>query len=294
VAVAALALGLAGCDEGPTKPDLRGVYISPDSTSLVAGGQLTLTASVNGFDADSLSWYVNDEYGGSFAYGTITSDGIFTAPTITPEDPVVVVKAVSAADTNYWAQAKILIVSTILLSPDSTAIKPLGEVPFTAEVLGLQETRLVWYVNDRVGGDQISGTISSEGVYSAPMFIPVDPVIIVKAVSAADTNYSAQAKVRIVHSLSVEMEDYESSEGVSIIIKSCSAASGGQAVDGCDADFEALYYRVTFEYSGVYSVVLRAAASKLVHRYSRITVRDSGPGGEDQVADFDIEGRGIG
>jgi hypothetical protein len=180
------------------------------------------------------------------------------------------------------------------LSPDSTAIKPGGQVAFTAVVTGFDAGGLNWYVNDELGGGVIFGTITPEGVYSAPIFIPNDPVVVVKAVSIADTNYYAQASVRIITSVAVEMENYESTEGIGIHVASCGAASGGKAVDGCDNEGEAIFYRVAFDHPGTYSSILRAAATKLEQRTLRITVFASLLGGEDQVIEFDIEGQGIG
>ena len=182
----------------------------------------------------------------------------------------------------------------VRLSPDFTAIKPGGQIAFAASVTGLSNEDLMWYVNDEHGGSVIYGTITTEGVYSAPIFIPDDPVVVVKAVSVADTNYYAEASVRIISSVTVEMEDYISTDGTGIHVVNCGAASGGKAVDGCDVEGEAVFYQVTFEHSATYSAVLRAAATKLQHRILRITVFAAGPAGEDQVAEFDIEGKGIG
>jgi hypothetical protein len=212
---------------------------------------------------------------------------------ITPEDPVVLIKAVSVADTNYYDSATVLILTTVTLSPDSSAIKPGGEVSFTAEVSGLEDVGLTWYVNGEHGGNVVYGTVTDQGVYSAPLFIPNDPVITIKAVSVADADYFAQASVRIITSVAVELEDYTSFEGLGIHVTLCSAASGGRAVDGCDNEGEAIFYQVTFEHPGHYSAILRAAATKLAHRILRVNVFAAGAEGADQVADFDIEGKGI-
>jgi hypothetical protein len=181
----------------------------------------------------------------------------------------------------------------VFLSPDSTAIRPGGQVTFNATV-GRLDAGLKWYVNDVKGGDFIFGTITPEGLYTAPLFIPEDPVVVVKAVSVADSSYYAVAVVRIVASVGVEMEDYSSFEGIGVHVTTCSAASGARAVDGCDSTNDALYFEVTFDHSGKYSAVLRAAATKLAHRYLRATLIEAGPEGGDQVTDFDIEGKGIG
>lgn len=298
VAFLVAALVVAGCGDNGSgfEPEVEPlVTLSPDSTTIGPGGQIAFTATVTGLAGDGLAWYVNGEPGGGTIYGTITSEGVYSSPLIIPENPLVAVKAVSVADTSYYAEAKVLIVDNpgVTLSPATTAIKPRGQVTFTATVKGLGGDGLAWYVNGEAGGSVVDGTITADGIYSAPVFVPENPLVVVKAVSIADTNYYAQASVLIVAPLALELENFISTEGDGMYVTFCSGASGGQAVDGCDRAGKALIYDVTFEHPGYYSGILRAATYKLQHRLPRVTLFAAGPGGEDQVLDYDILGEGL-
>lgn len=183
------------------------------------------------------------------------------------------------------------------LSPDSTGVKPGGQVTFTATVTGLSSNDLTWYVNDEPGGNVIVGTISTAGLYTAPLFLPDDPKVTIKAVSVADTMRFAEVYVLIIESVAVELEDYTTTTGDSgLAIKrvGCSAASGGLAAGGFDQPGDGILCEVSFEYSGYYSGVLWAAAGKNAQVRIKATIAQAGLIEEDQVAEFEIIGKGLG
>lgn len=67
---------------------------------------------------------------------------------------------------------------------------------FTATVTNTTNTAVTWQVNGIPGGNSIYGQISNTGLYTAPLLVPTEPVV-VKAVSAADPTKSASASVTL-------------------------------------------------------------------------------------------------
>jgi hypothetical protein len=71
------------------------VAISPASVAVAAGGSQQLTATVSNAANTGVTWEVNGVIGGSPATGTITSGGLYTAPSAAPSPAIVIVTAVS-------------------------------------------------------------------------------------------------------------------------------------------------------------------------------------------------------
>jgi len=67
---------------------------------------------------------------------------------------------------------------------------------FTATVRNATNTGVTWKVNGMPGGESVHGTITTAGVYTAPMFIPAD-AITVSATSVEDSTKSASAPVTL-------------------------------------------------------------------------------------------------
>jgi serine protease len=112
--------------------------VCPGSSSVRAGsGTQAFTASVANTTDDSVTWQVNDINGGNSTVGTITSDGVYTAPAEVPAAPTVTITAISNQDHS------ILSTSTVnITSPPSShggAIDPLtllGEALALGAALG--------------------------------------------------------------------------------------------------------------------------------------------------------------
>jgi hypothetical protein len=73
-----------------------------------------------------------------------------------------------------------------------------SQQPFTASLTGLGTSGLQWAVNGMVGGDSIWGTISQQGIYSAP---GIDPgaVVTVSATTTASGSIAGNAVVTVVN-----------------------------------------------------------------------------------------------
>jgi 6-phosphogluconolactonase (cycloisomerase 2 family) len=85
----------------------------------------------------------------------------------------------------------------IAISPSSASLRAGSSQQFTASVTGTSDSQVVWQVNGVTGGRSSSGTISTTGLYIAPLVVPNPPTISVAAVSQADGSKSASATVAI-------------------------------------------------------------------------------------------------
>src|ERR1700745_1901854 len=79
---------------GRAGPAASGIAISPAKVKVRGGETRRFFANVEGVAAPQLTWRVNGVQGGSAVTGTISMDGMFTAPPIPPKENEVVVEAV--------------------------------------------------------------------------------------------------------------------------------------------------------------------------------------------------------
>ena len=160
------------------------VTISPRSPTVKTGGSVAFTAQVTGTSDTSVTWSVD---GGS-ANGTISAEGLYTAPT-TPGTYTVI--ATSQADPTRQASAQVLVGAvTVSINPTSVTLTPGSTTTFTATVTGAANTSVLWSVE---GGDA-NGTITSAGLYTAPTRPGTFRVV---AQSATDPEASASATVTV-------------------------------------------------------------------------------------------------
>jgi hypothetical protein len=87
------------------------VTVTPASTSVATGATQQLSASVVGTSNTAVTWAVQGAGCSGTACGTISSTGLYTAPSAVPSPAMVTVIATSAADTSKTASASIAIFS---------------------------------------------------------------------------------------------------------------------------------------------------------------------------------------
>ena len=160
------------------------VTVSPGSVTVKAGDSTTLTATVEDAEEPRVIWSVE----GGDANGTITSSGVYTAPTSAGTYTVV---ATNAVDTEKKASATITVTEAVLVSvtPAATTVDQGTMVELSSSVTGATNTTVTWTVE---GGDA-NGTITPTGAYTAPTTPGTYTVV---ATSAADS--SKKARVTII------------------------------------------------------------------------------------------------
>ena len=87
------------------------VTISPTSALLFPTQTQQFTATVSGTTTPSVTWSVNGAVGGNATLGTISSTGLYAAPTTVPSPPTVTVTATNANDPSFFASATVVIVA---------------------------------------------------------------------------------------------------------------------------------------------------------------------------------------
>jgi hypothetical protein len=82
----------------PPSGSIVTVTIAPPSANVRPGATQSFSATVAGSSNTSVTWQVNGVPGGSAATGTISSSGVYAAPSTVPGSNTVTVRAVSSAD----------------------------------------------------------------------------------------------------------------------------------------------------------------------------------------------------
>lgn len=111
-----LVLGLISCgggggggDSAPPTPPIT-VSVSPGSATVPAGATQQFTATVQNTSNTGVTWQVNAISGGDLTVGTISTNGLYTAPLSPPETGMVTVTAVSQDDSTKSGSATATIV----------------------------------------------------------------------------------------------------------------------------------------------------------------------------------------
>jgi len=86
----------------------------------------------------------------------------------------------------------------ITLAPAPSFIQLGSTQSFSATVSGTTNTAITWSVNGIAGGNSSVGTISADGIYTAPAALPSPPTVTIRAASAADPSAVVDAHVTIV------------------------------------------------------------------------------------------------
>ena len=180
------------------------VSISPTEAQVTAGAQKQFTATVTGTTNSAVSWSVVGSGCSGVACGSISTSGLYTAPTSTPTPPQVSVTATSVADPTKSATSSVTIIPevSVTVSPSTVQLPVLGHQQFTATVTGSSNTSVTWRIAGGCSG-AACGTISASGVYTAPPAVPSPAQVSVTATSVADPTKSASATVTVVPPVSV-------------------------------------------------------------------------------------------
>ena len=176
------------------------VTISPTTASIAGGATQQFTPTVTGTTNLAVTWSVNGENGGDALIGTISTTGLYTAPTRLPTTTSVTITATSQADTTKTATAVVTLTAptvTISISPTSANVLAGATQQFTPTVTSTDNnTAVTWSVNGFAGGNSTVGTVNSSGVYTAPLSPPKESIT-VTATSQSNTAFAASAPVTV-------------------------------------------------------------------------------------------------
>ena len=205
----AIFLHLTACGGGSTPVPQITVMVTPASATVGPGQSKQFFDSVTGTTNTAVTWQVNGTTGGNSTVGTISTNGLYTAPNSIPNPATVTVTADSSANPADSGSATVTVTSqsnsTVTVSPAAVSVEVFTTRQFTATINSQPSTAVTWQVNGVTGGSTTTGTISSSGFYSAPhsisnSIIPANgaPVTVqVRAVSTANTSNSGTATVTL-------------------------------------------------------------------------------------------------
>ena len=174
-----------------TAPSIT-VSVSPlYGTNLGPSATQQFTATVVGSSNQSVTWTVPS------GKGTITSGGLYTAPSAIGIQEDIVVRATSVADSSKSADATLTLVPpatvTVTITPNSDIfLGPSNTQQFAASISGGGSQAVTWTI---VGG---SGTLSTTGFYTAPSTISVQTTVTIRATSVADNTKFANVGLTLV------------------------------------------------------------------------------------------------
>jgi uncharacterized protein (DUF1800 family) len=93
--------------------------------------------------------------------------------------------------------------TSVAVTPATATIRVGSNESFAAVVSGATNTSVTWSVNSVAGGNATTGTIDSNGMYTAPASLPTPNTITVTATSAADTTQKGTSTVTLQNPIPV-------------------------------------------------------------------------------------------
>jgi hypothetical protein len=208
------------------------VSVAPASATMAPSQSITLTPTVVGSADANVSWTVNGVANGNATVGQIcvlasnpctppaapgAAPVTYVAPAAAPTQDPVTVTATSQADASRAASAQIQIAAVtanvaISIGPRYGFVPPSSSSPSTlqlfANVTGASNATVSWSLASGVAGQTCSastcGSITVNGLFTAPPEAPSPNVIYVTATSQADNTKSATSAVAITSGPTIE------------------------------------------------------------------------------------------
>jgi len=206
----------------PSKSGAAAITVTSSFTLTVTGFTSVNSASTSSYTATlvpvansnpsrAISWSVSGLGCTGATCGTISADGLYTAPAFAPSPATVQITAAPLADPAKATTLSVTIVSVVSISVSPTAATaPLGSTQaFRAVVTGLQDASVTWDVNGIVGGSATLGTIvnsqtdPNNTTYTAPHNLPAFSSVTIRARSNANPGLTASAIVTFTTAINV-------------------------------------------------------------------------------------------
>jgi YVTN family beta-propeller protein len=206
--LAALSIILAGCGSTTGTTAATTVTLNITAATVAVSSSQQFIASIVGPTDTSAIWEVNSVVGGDSTHGTISTTGLYTAPSTVPSPNTVTVTAVSNGDKSVSASATVTIDSGIrvAVTPITASVGTGETFPLVATVSGTSITTVKWtvcQVNSATTTACVAdttgalGTIDAFGNYKAPATVPAANPVTVQAASTADVNQVAGSVITL-------------------------------------------------------------------------------------------------
>lgn len=166
------------------------VSVTPLSGTVAAGQTQQLVATVSNATDTGVTWTVNPA-----GTGSVSPNGLYTAPTTISAAETVNVTATSLSDPSQSATATLTLMPPVQVLPVTVAVNPASATVYagqsqqlTATVANTSNTAVTWQISPSG-----LGSISAAGVYTAPSTIATQQTVNITATSQADPTQSASA-----------------------------------------------------------------------------------------------------
>jgi hypothetical protein len=205
-----------GCGAGGASPSVPPpppplavtVTISPKSGSVMLGNATAFSAKVTNTPDTAVNWSLNDIPGGNGASGTITPDGVYTAPAVLPASAAVQITATSHADATKSDSVSLTIASDIALSvaPNPANVELGATQGFHTSVVssGHPDSSVQWSLSGAACPSDC-GSVDGSGNYTAPQILPSPASVTLTARSVADPSKQVSAALTITSDFSLQL-----------------------------------------------------------------------------------------
>jgi hypothetical protein len=164
------------------------VGMSPPTASLSGGQTQQFTATVTGNSNTAVTWSISPSN-----LGSISSAGVYTAPGSIAAQQTVIVTATSVADITKSASATVTLMPVaVSITPPTVILFDFQTQQFTANVTGTSNTTVSWAISP-----SNVGSISANGLYTAPAPIVTQQTVTVTATSGADNTKFGNATITL-------------------------------------------------------------------------------------------------
>src|SRR6266404_1302948 len=192
----------------PPPPPSITVTVSPKSGSVMLGNAIPFSAKVTSTADTAVSWSVNGTPGGNATSGTITTDGVYTAPAILPASATVQIREKSHADATKSDNAAATIVSDIAISvaPNPASVELGATQRFHSSVAssGHPDSSTRWSLSGAACPGSC-GSVGATGTYTAPQILPLPASVTLTAQSVADPSKQVSAALTITSNFSLQL-----------------------------------------------------------------------------------------
>lgn len=144
------------------------VTVGPHVSCTLPSQTEQFTAIIGGTSNKAVNWYVNNVLNGNSDVGSITTDGLYTAPANLGRYRV---KAVSQYSSSAFGATKVEVSNSpgFTIYPYTSSIAPTGQQTFQPQICSAPDGGSVtWTVDNIPDGNATVGTITNSGVYTAP------------------------------------------------------------------------------------------------------------------------------
>ncbi|MGC8832984.1 MAG: PQQ-binding-like beta-propeller repeat protein [Armatimonadota bacterium] len=151
------------------------VAVIPSKVRLKSGGSAQFSAAVENCTDPSVRWFVEGA-------GEIDQSGEYRAPKELNASAQATVRAVSICDSGAFGEALVEIVGpiSVRITPKEARLDPAQSVQLRAQVTNAENPAVKWVL---LSGE---GSLSEDGVYTAPPEVPSPFTALIKAVSVED------------------------------------------------------------------------------------------------------------